>query len=144
MFLSACLFAFVFLFFCFWLLCKLISCLIFMTFSSGNIFCFFYVIIHCWSYLFSFIFMQSQSVCMFTLIFCVGTWLFQPVDYYCLMLLWLQTIPRNKKKMLFPNFLDVRLWVAVTQCMLWCKRQEKTRRGDGDRNHLRRRLFTEP
>lgn len=23
--------------------------------------------------------------------------------------------------MLFPNFLDVRPWVAVTQCMLWCK-----------------------
>lgn len=23
---------------------------------------------------------------------------FQPVDYYCLMLLWLQTVPRNKRK----------------------------------------------
>ncbi len=37
------------------------------------------------------------------------------------MLLWLQTIPRNKKT-LFPNFLGVRLQVAVTQSsMLWCK-----------------------
>lgn len=39
----------------------------------------------------------SQCVCSLWF-FCVGTWLFQPLDYYCLMLLWLQTIPRNKKK----------------------------------------------
>jgi len=43
-------------------LCSLISCLIFTTFSSGNML-FFYVIIYCWSYLFSFIFMQNQCVC---------------------------------------------------------------------------------
>lgn len=46
------------------LLCSLFSRLIFMTFSSGNML-FFYVIIYCWSRLFSVIFMQNPSVCMF-------------------------------------------------------------------------------
>lgn len=77
--------------------------------------------------------MQNQSVCTFTLIFCVGTWLFRPVNYYCLMLLWLRTIPRNKK-MLFPNFLDVRLRVAVTQSstLWWRGRRSRSERMEID------------
>lgn len=37
----------------------------------------------------------------FFFFFCVGTW---PVNYNCLTLLWLQSIPGNKKKYVVPNF----------------------------------------
>lgn len=59
-------------------------------------------------------FHANRMVCMFTLIFCVGTWLFQPVNY-CLMLLWLQIIPRNKKKCCSQTFwmLDCG-WLSLT------------------------------
>lgn len=65
------------------------------------------------SHAFFFFSCKNQSVCIFTLIFLSSFVLvlgfFQPVDYYCLLLLWLQTVPRNKWKkkkkslLLFPK-----------------------------------------
>lgn len=83
------------------------------------------------------------SLCMFTLIFCVGTWLFRPANYCCLMLFDSEQFPQIKKKMLFPNFLDIvaGAWHSLIRVVV-CER-EKTLQGDGDRFHQRWRLFTE-
>lgn len=54
------------------------------------------------------------SQCMFTLIFCVGTWLFWPVNYYCRMLFDSKTVPRNKKKKCCSQTFWTLLQVAVT------------------------------
>lgn len=53
--------------------------------------------------------------CMFTLIFCVGTWLFWPVNYYCRMLFDSKQFPEIKTNVV-PKlfFLDVVQQVAVT------------------------------
>lgn len=64
--------------------------------------------------------MQNQSVCMFTLIFCVGTWLFQPVNYYCLCSFDSKQFPEIKKCCSQTFWMLDCGWLSHSS-MLWCK-----------------------
>lgn len=128
----------------FQLMCRLFWCLIFMNLLA--ICCFLchhsllmLIVSHA-----SYFSCKNQSVCMFTLIFLSSFVLvlgfFQPVDYYCLMLLWLQTVPRNKRKKKkncsSENMAGDALRVAASQ------QQHTLRTILTDRSHRQRRWFT--
>lgn len=83
------------------------------------------------------------SQCMFTLIFCVGTWLFRPVNYYCLMLFDSEKFPEIKKKCCSQTFWTF-LQVAVTHSsVLWCvSRRRRCKEMEIDSINTER-LFTE-
>lgn len=123
MFSSARLFAFVFFFlffFCLW--CILISRLIFTTFSSGNMLSFFfYVIIYCWSYLFTFIF-HAESVGVYVH-FDFLCWYLAFFDQLIIIVLCSfdsKQIPRNKKKCCSQSFfLNIFIFGCRTLVRVW-------------------------
>lgn len=138
MFSSARLFAFVF-FFLFFLSCILISRLIFTTFSFGNMLSFFfYVIIYCWSYLFTFIF-HAESVGVYVH-FDFLCWYLAFFDQLIIIVLCSfdsKQIPRNKKKCCSQSFFFkyFYFWMLDARRCLRCRE-----RGEGGR----RRLLTRP